>query len=173
MGWMYRAKQFWSAWHSSPSIEDLDQARRILPPPLMDLFLRMQPGEQAHSLEVYRRLVSQGADDLALLQAALLHDVGKSLYPLRLWERVEIVLIKTVFPTKARQWGQGPANGWRRALTVAEQHPNWGAQLARTAGAAPQMVNLISRHQEPLDGLASNTEEDRLLRMLQSCDDES
>ena len=57
----------------------------------------MQSSEQAHAVSVYRQLVAQGETSSDLLAAALLHDVGKSLSPLRLWERVLIVLARVFF----------------------------------------------------------------------------
>ncbi len=130
----------------------------------------MQPSEQAHSLKVFHSLVRYGEDNVDLLQAALLHDVGKSLYPLRLWDRAWIVLAKAVFPVHARRWGKGPASGWRRALVVAEQHPEWGARLAEEAGASPRVVTLIRRHQEPTSDVMSINDIDHLLHMLQAFD---
>ena len=82
---------------------------------------------------VWRRLVDQDEHNPDLLAAALLHDVGKSRFPLRLWERVLIVSLKAFFPDRATRWGVGAAKGWRRALVVAAQHPTWGAEMARQA----------------------------------------
>jgi putative nucleotidyltransferase with HDIG domain len=110
----------------------------------------MQPGEQAHSLAVFRRLQDQGETDRDLLAAALLHDVGKSRCLLRLWERVFIVLARGLAPRRARLWGQGAPRGWRRSLVVAEQHPEWGAQMAQKAGATTRTLELIRRHQEKI-----------------------
>lgn len=169
----YRVQQFWDSLRLSPGAEEISEARQVLSPALMDLFRRMQPGEQAHSLKVFRSLVRDGADDIDLLQAALLHDVGKSLHPLWLWERVLIVLAKAVFPAQAWRWGQGAARGWRRALVVAQQHPEWGARLAEEAGASPRAVALIRRHQEPSGGVVSINDIDHLLRMLQACDNKN
>ncbi len=138
----------------------------------MSIFNQMHPSEQAHSLRIARQLIEQGETHPDLLAAALLHDSGKSNHPLHLWERALIVLSKALFPDKAKQWGSGGPKGWKRAFVVAEQHGEWGAQMAAQAGASPQVVELIRRHQLPPERPAENLE-DRLLLRLQRVDDES
>jgi hypothetical protein len=170
---LYRVRQFFLALRVAADPRDLEQARTVLTSEAIKLFVGMQANEQAHAVSVYRQLVAQGETSSDLLAAALLHDVGKSLGPLRLWERVLIVLARAVFPVQSRRWGSLPAQeikGWRRAFVVAEQHPAWGAALAAEAGASPCTVALIRQHQEQ-----ASTEADpgtrRLLSKLQAVDD--
>ncbi len=177
MRWLYRVRQFWSALTAAPRPEDLFEVGKTLSPALMRLFEQMHPSEQAHSLIIYRRLREQGETDTDLLAAALLHDVGKSLYPLQMGERVAIVLMKALFPGYAKSWGQGEPKGWKRPFVIAEKHAEWGAQMAAQAGASPTTVELIRRHQEPAlsdahPRLASRREDHWLMR-LQSLDNES
>jgi putative nucleotidyltransferase with HDIG domain len=138
----------------------------------MKLFLQMSAGEQAHSLEVLRRLQASGEQEPDLLTAALLHDVGKTRRPLRLWERVWIVLAGKL---ASRGGGSEPLERlpwWQKPLAVAVQHPAWGAEMAHAAGCSPRVVALIRRHQDK-GTLNLQVEEDALLRKLQSVDDES
>jgi hypothetical protein len=169
---LYRSRQFWQALSASPAPEELALARPYLSPPLLEIFNQMSPGEQTHSLRIARQLIEQGETHPDLLAAALLHDSGKSHHPLRIWERVLIVLGKAVFPAQAKQWGHGRPKGWKRAFVVAEQHSEWGAQKAAEAGASPLAVALIRHHQHPLDRAAASLE-DRLLLRLQELDNES
>jgi hypothetical protein len=171
----YRVRQFQHALWTTIDPQDLEQARSILTPAQLVLFAGMQPSEQAHALSVYRQLVDQGETLPDLLVAALLHDVGKCLCPLRLWERVLIVLGKAIFPAQARRWGNRPTpvaeiRGWKRAFVVAEQHPAWSVELAAEAGASPRTVALIGHHQDraPWKG---DPEIERLLGTLQAVDD--
>lgn len=172
MGLLYRTRQFWFALTARPTQNDLAHAGHFLTPELLQLFLQMQPGEQAHSLEVFRQLQDQGETNRDLLAAALLHDVGKSRCPLRLWERVLIVLVRAAVPGQAAAWGQGQPRGWRRSLVVAEQHPAWGAQMAEQAGASPKTVELIRRHQEEIFADHRSDPGIALLIRLQSVDNE-
>jgi hypothetical protein len=181
---VYRLRQFWAALFASPAEADLDLARRTLSNEQMALFGQMQASEQAHSLDVFKKLSalsppgfppegSPEAQGRALLVAALLHDAGKSRFPLRPWERALIVMARAAAPGKVQQWGRaGEPQGWRRPFVIAEQHPAWGAELAAAAGTCRLAVNLIREHQNPLAGPAVSLEE-RLLQILQSIDNDS
>ena len=173
----YRLNQFWKALFISPTQAQLAQARLALSPILWELFLKMQPGEQAHSLEIFERLLAQGESDPDLLSAALLHDAGKIRYPLRIWERALVVIVKALFPGKLSQWGTAQPVGWKRAFVVAENHAAWGAEMAAAAGAAPATIEIIRRHQDKLPAPAFPerlfSPGENLLYRLQILDDES
>jgi hypothetical protein len=172
MGVSYRARQFFMALHARPSAEDLNRVRTILSPDLMELFLHMQPSEQAHSIQVMKKLQEEGNAHPDLLAGALLHDVGKILYPLRIWERVIIVLAGALFPALAARWGRSEPHGWKRAFIVAQRHPDWGAELVAKAGASPAVIQLIRRHQDASPITAQSFGDQCLIR-LQLADDES
>jgi len=149
---LYRARQFFNALHAAPSPAQIDQIRPILSPKLLSLFLSMQPGEIAHSLQIWQGLVDSGKCPQDVQVAALLHDVGKTRSPLSVWDRTVIVLARTLFPKQVKRWGKdaedGWQKGWRRPFVVAENHPEWGAQMAEGAGASPLAVMLIRYHQD-------------------------
>jgi hypothetical protein len=170
---LYRAFQFWKTFDGALAPDELEVAKAVLTPHQMILFERLHPSEQRHSLRVMGALQEKGENNPDLLKAALLHDVGKSRYPLRLYERVMIVLGKAVIPRLTKRWGQGPPRGWRRPFVVAEQHPEWGARMSADAGASPLTQSLIRRHQEELPPEGASCLEDRLLDNLQRTDDQS
>lgn len=172
MRYIYRVWQFWQALDAAPTKEELALARSVLSPPLLALFLQLQASEQAHSLRLARRLIERGENHPDLLVAALLHDVGKSCYPLRLWQRVLIVLCRRILPAASERWGQGDPKSWRKPFVVAAQHPAWGAHLAREAGASPLAVSIIQSHQDPILNNPVTLQE-RLLSCLQIVDDEN
>jgi putative nucleotidyltransferase with HDIG domain len=168
----YRARQFFLALRAVPAPEQVAQARTTFTPAQMALFSQLQASEQVHALAVVRKLVAQGETNPDLLTAALLHDVGKSRFPLRLWERVWIVLGKALFPTQSKSWGSGSPTGWRRPFVVAAQHPTWGAEMAAQIGVSPQVVDLIRKHQDRLPSESASPTE-RLLSKLQKADNEN
>jgi len=174
----YRTHQLWKALAVQPADKDLDRVGNWLSPSQQALFFRLQPSEQAHSLDLLRRLIAQGESHPDLLAAALLHDVGKIQYPLQLWERVWVVLAHTLMPGWVKKWGSQPIQAgqpfpaWRKALMVAEQHPRQGAELAAQAGSTSMVVALILRHHETRTNQAQGLE-DLLLRKLQVVDNET
>lgn len=160
-----------------PTKEQLAQAQQAISPELMALFMKMQPGEQVHSLEIFSSLLAQGASNPDLLAAALLHDVGKIHYPLHPWERAAIVLARRLIPDQVERWGKSTPVGWKRPFVVAEQHATWGADLAAAAGASSVTIEIIRRHQTKLPPPSSlenqRFSEEKLLHRLQLIDDES
>jgi hypothetical protein len=175
----YRVKQFgWAvaaSWRK-PAPQELDVAHRYLPEAGWLVFLRMPAVDQAHALKVLEAVRATGYDDLALAQAALLHDAAKRLGGVTIMHRVAVVLIKAF----ARgQWERlkvrpAPAQGnplyplWAHA-----NHPLTGAQLAGQVGCCDEAVDLIRRHQDPLPPPDKRTEQDVLLAALQKADDDN
>lgn len=145
----YRVMQFYQAVRAYLRPLDEQYAQQYLSPALLTLFRRMSRVEQQHGLELCRKLAAQGHQNPELLSAALLHDVGKVVAPPRLWERVLVVLGEHYCPARASRWAEGPARGIRRGFVSRHRHPDWGAQLAAEAGAAPRTVALIQRHHSP------------------------
>jgi hypothetical protein len=145
-----------------------------------------------------RTLQAAGYHQTTLMQAALLHDVGKSMGQ-PLLHRVLIVLFEAFWPTglawlsgksasQSRQNGTKYAIGntsetsqfsfhpsiqkvgwWRRPFVIHAQHPMIGATWAEEAACEPLVVRLIARHQEIL-GAKPISEEEKLLAALQWAD---
>lgn len=170
----YRSRQLMQAIRPHASQEDIELVASILNPSQIRLFQQMQASERAHSLRVLHALLSQEESHIDLHTAALLHDVGKIRAPLRLWERILIVILKAICPECVRRWGRTSIEGlgWRRPFIIAEQHPRWGAELAAECGTSSLAVAIIARHQESF--IPSHDSEisleDNLILKLQSVD---
>jgi hypothetical protein len=136
-----------------------------LTPLQINLFRRMQASEQVHAYRVLEHLKAGGQSDPNLLAAALLHDAGKTLYPLTILDRVIVVLGSHFFRKGAARWSAGSPTGLCRPFVVAAQHPAWGADLAIQAGASPRTVELIRRHHDP------HSSDDPMLSAFQAADD--
>ncbi|HHY26850.1 MAG TPA: HD domain-containing protein [Desulfitobacterium dehalogenans] len=144
----YRVHQFWKAIHPIIREEELEWAISLLPPHSLPLFQAQPLPEQRHALDVALDLWDSGIRDSYLLIAALLHDCGKTRYPLKVWERITIVLLQ-----------KGPRKIWNTLISshfpisaplrAAEAHPAWGAEMALEIGLDPHIVELIGEHHTP------------------------
>jgi putative nucleotidyltransferase with HDIG domain len=160
---------------STPSASELDEVVDLLGPKLFTLFQKMSFGEQAHCLRVMEYLRQENESNVDLLIAALLHDVGKTKYPLKLWERVWIVIGEALFPELTKTWGSdlNAGNGKYRRLQrpffVSQQHASWGAEMASEAGASQMTAYLIANH-ENLNTTCEESRSGNKLRKLQIAD---
>ena len=145
----YRVRQFARAVTARITAEDRAAVAATLPPSLADLFYRQGRNDQRHALAVYRTLRAGGHSDPAPLQAAFLHDVGKSVGGVPVPYRVAIVLIRAARPAWLDRLASPDPRSWRHPFHVYNQHPARGAALAQAAGAAPAVVALIAAHHEP------------------------
>ncbi len=160
---LYRSRQFAGALRARLDEAERDDARGVLGTGLMPLFESMGPRDQRHCFDVYRTLVAQGCGDADLLAAALLHDAGKGRMAgddVRLWHRVAYVILSAGTPWLLRRL----ADGGRGGLASLRRHPERGAVLAETLGAAADVVEMIRRHEERGEG-------DERLRLLRCADD--
>jgi hypothetical protein len=175
----YRIRQFGQALHArwrGPDSRDLAQVRRVLPGAGWRLFREMPRSDQVHALKVWAAVQLAGVEDLAVAQAALLHDVSKHLGGVTLLHRVAVVLIKAFAPAAWQRLKTSPEPSRRSLgypLWAHANHPATSARLAATAGCKPLAVNLIRRHQETLPRAETPSSEDGLLLVLQRADDDN
>jgi hypothetical protein len=145
----YRVRQGLRALSAFAQTPDYALAEQYLAPPLMDVFRQMRRSEQLHSLNVLRALLREGDTPLALTVAALLHDSGKSRFPLAVWQKTYAVIVRRFAPRLfERLSGGDPRHLLIRPFVVYTQHPAWSAELMTTAGASPDAIWLAAHHQE-------------------------
>jgi len=168
----YRLWQFQQSFKPSLSQKDWDRIRLFLSPVEIGLFTKMPVPDQNHSFRVFNSVLNEGEDDEDLIKAALLHDIGKGLHPLRRWERIFAVLVDGFSPGLAIKWGKGEPEGFKRPLVIIRQHPIWGAELARKIGSSETVTWLIQNH-ENYQPPASSQRKLELLNILQLADNQN
>ncbi|UWG98653.1 hypothetical protein LPY66_07660 [Dehalobacter sp. DCM] len=154
---LYRIKQFLNAlW---PSVRDSEYTwiYRELSEAEATLFTRQTLTDQRHALDVAYDIQNQkrfiemtyGSKDYQnLLHAALLHDCGKALIALHLWQRIFIVLFGH-FPANIKKEILAQRSLLTKTLIIYQQHPVWGKRLAFKAGVNPDIQTFILNHHAP------------------------
>lgn len=153
----YRVHQFAQAFCPHINSSEIKWAVDNLSPEASSLFLKQSRPEQRHALDVAKSLMNHQHDFTTsdfqnLLTAALLHDCGKSVVSMRLWQRVFIVLMQKMPPTIWSRLEQG-STFLALPLKIATKHAIWGEHLARKAGLNPAVCRLIREHHSPQTNL--------------------
>lgn len=152
----YRVRQFYHGLFPRITSKDLILIHNYLPEKAISLFTAQLPADQRHCLDVALDLLQNNPDSLSLsqkdqlIQAALLHDCGKTLYPLRLWQRVYVVLA-AYLPHSICDFLKSSSHfqSLSQPLKLAKEHPEWGAKLSAQAGLEEEVIQLIHFHHTP------------------------
>jgi hypothetical protein len=165
---LHRVEQFFRATFARVRPAEIAALRSILTLEQIALFQRMDRIDQRHSLDVMDTLRRAGHHDRDLMQAALLHDAGKSVpvngkpmaagsesssahslvCRLTVWHRTAVVLMQEYTPGwLARLAADG--RGWKHPFALHVRHAATSAELARQAGSTPEVVAAIRGHHEP------------------------
>lgn len=169
----YRVWQFWKSFRRKLEPGFFEDVDGLLSPEQLELFFQLPVSDQNHSYRVYQCLIESGENNRELLQAALLHDLGKVKFPLKPLERAVAVLLMGLLPALADRLAAGEPKGIRKPLVVYHNHPDWGAALAEKAGCSPLTVWLIRNHESPAQRDFSSEEAGQLLIKLQNADNQN
>jgi putative nucleotidyltransferase with HDIG domain len=146
---MYRARQFRQALRERPNKNSEEFVSAHLDDRTLALFHAMSLRDQAHSVATAQRLPTTVAADPNVLEAALLHDVGKGRQTAV--QRAVYVLLAAVDPAALDRLARR-GEGIRGALYRSLHHPALGSDMAERAGCARRVCDLIAlHHREPAD----------------------
>jgi len=108
------------------------------------LFMRMDPRDRLHGIQVARRLLElQPQAKGTVVRAALLHDVGKASQPYNPLYRVIVHLFSPPVPSEPR------LSGLRGAFQVKQHHALYGGRMIDEAGGSAEVARIVANHHEP------------------------
>ncbi|MBC7236837.1 MAG: hypothetical protein H5T69_13440 [Chloroflexi bacterium] len=152
--WGYRLWQGVMRLRALVSPPDATDAQRLLSAEAWALFRGLSAGDRAHSLRVLNALRQRGVSSTELLQAALLHDVGKAEGRLTLVHRTFIVCLRRLKPGWLVRLANPQPDSWRYPFYVYLRHAELGAERCAQAGCSPAVVALVRHHEKPLDQIS-------------------
>ncbi len=120
----------------------------MLPKNLQPLFAAMPVEDRQHGMQVLAALQADGATDPPVLQAGLLHDLGKAEAGVGVIHRVARVLLARSLPPLWTRLA-GTPTGWRRPYWAVANHPERGAVWVASAGGSDDLIELVRHHENP------------------------
>ncbi|MCK9517541.1 MAG: HDIG domain-containing protein [Dehalococcoidia bacterium] len=154
-----RIRQFREA-HIAPCAADYALAREWLDGQLLTLFEGQHPRDIVHTAATARWLLARGHESRELIQAALLHDIGKGHQRRR--DRVAYVVATNLGIVRWLAKRESRLE-LRRAVARSLRHSAAGAEMLRAAGAPACVIELTARHHE-------SPGDDPVLALLQQAD---
>ena len=151
-----RLRQFGRAMVAQPlNLQEQYYICRLLNSAQQELFLALPIYEQRHALNVCQTLARAGfGSDFELLQAALLHDLGKrdpiTGYTISIWlKAVNVILVRLIGETGlSRLSSANLHHRWRYHIWLQITHEARSAELAQKAGSSIRVVKLVSKNQQ-------------------------
>lgn len=153
----YRLQQFYHTIFPHLNDTDIKWALNHLSPEAAKLFLQQSKPEQRHAIDVAKSITETSHllpsnDFQNITAAALLHDCGKSIISIHLWQRVYIVLMHKAPKFLKSHFEKGPSI-ISFPLKIEARHALWGAYLAKKAGLNSIVCLLIREHHAPRTAL--------------------
>ena len=141
----HRVGQFRRHRFGAVTPEEMEQAERILGERLFEVFNALPRNERRHGLDVLNTVLQQEPSPVPLLlQAALLHDMGKASARFSVMDRSLAVLLERLAPRLLVLLGKVLPDFGRRYRSY-QQHAASGARVLMDVGAK-QLAAVVAEH---------------------------
>jgi UTP:GlnB (protein PII) uridylyltransferase len=146
---MYRIQQFFKSLFVTKGMVDMEFVHKHLTAAQEGVFLRMQAYDRYHSVYFAKTLISnvyKVPEDLIV--AALLHDVGKSRYPINSFHRMGAVVARRFAPQVMEKENEEEVAFLNRTVLVSNHHAEWSENMAKSAGVSDLTAWIIAHHED-------------------------
>ena len=139
---------FASLGQRSPDPSDVVWVKETLLQAEFELWEKMSPPDQRHSIAVAQMARSELPNDVTTMRAGLLHDIGKIGVPSGLITRVAAAISKPLATEdRVNRWSQG--KGPLASLGAFMSYPQLGASMLREVGSDDFTVMWATEHHLP------------------------
>ncbi|MBC2582392.1 HDIG domain-containing metalloprotein [Clostridium sp. DJ247] len=161
----YRIKQFFWSINSKVSDSDIKFINRNLSKEELNLFYKLSNAEQKHSIRV-----AQDVEDVCkkhsissslLIKAALLHDIGKTMANLSIFDKSILVILDKITKGSIKKF-----SGISK-VKVYYDHAKIGANILRKYNYDLKLIYLIENHHNV------NINDNKELNILRICDNKN
>ncbi|SDK07905.1 HD domain-containing protein [Natronincola ferrireducens] len=142
----YRGKQFFQGLTAKIHERDLDFIEIYLSPEEKELFSQLRKSEQRHSLNVAYGCQEKVPHDRELIQAALLHDIGKIGSNLTLMNKSFVVLAQAL-----KLPHQVLPSFLKKAMYFKNYHAELGYRLLNNLPLSEKVLFLVRNHHKKND----------------------
>ena len=156
---LQRINQFFQALNAKMEFSEVMYIREVLSENEARLFFTMSEVDQKHAFSVAKTAMSlarserDNVNEVLLLRASLLHDIGKEAGDMTIMQRVFCVLFVALDNKSALSYADKDAikGSFKRALYVYFHHPLLGAQKIKQVVGNDKLAELVFYHQEPVN----------------------
>ncbi|MGL4362325.1 MAG: HD domain-containing protein [Cellulosilyticaceae bacterium] len=148
---LYRIKQFWWAMTAVMTDEDKEFVKKYLDEDEVNIFYELQVYEQVHSVKVAKEMERQSAEEdrVEWTRVGLLHDIGKTLYPIGPIRKSIVVMWNRIFPY------YDPTRSCLKMFRCYYYHCMYGQVILMTTKEYPKSFLLAIRHHHGEGGFYS------------------
>ncbi len=166
---VYRIKQFIWTIRARVTEDELNWVKTYLAKEEIEIFLKLSAGEQKHSIKVAKLMADEAVnylkdeiDLISYIKIGLLHDIGKTVYPLNLIKKAIMVLLNKIGRQKFKNYTN--INMIRGYYT----HPSLGREILEKIGGYEEMfLETIENHHNEDKEDGSN----KYIKLLKKYDD--
>lgn len=166
----YRVKQFIWGFISLYKKVDYDYVKKYLNKEELLLFDKLKVNDKHHCIRVCKDAISfneklkedEKLEEVKLGRAALLHDIGKGILHLSLFDKSIIVILDKITKGKIRRYKNN------KKINIYYNHPKEGYEILKSKGYSKEILEVVRDHHKNIHG-----QDNKFLQIISYCDNKN